>query len=247
MFKLVQLYFPGSSAGKEYDINDDFETFFHYAKQIMISDEVDFKHELIHKLHSIIDVLIRTLLFKGDTHNIFAKLINSPLRPLINVRKNSISSFQPFIDSACSCGSKNGALMLINAHRTYGLERIDFYGGLPLKKTFIRDGESIDDSQKEVAEVFLVAGMPKSPDFDDCEKEVQGKAKQTYKVCKDWFSKMMVVTLKLMILRRYIYCTIDDEYERVRIPSYYPAPLYQWSTYRQEMEKNDAFNNRNRR
>lgn len=143
---------------------------------------------------------------------------------------------------------KNGALMFINAHRKYGLERICFFEGLPLIETFSRYGESIDDRQKEVAEIFLVAGMPKFRDFDYYEKEeVEEKAKETCKVCKDWFSKVKVVSLRLMILRRYIYCTTGEKCKCVRIPSYYPKPLYDWSTYEQEMEKNDAFNDRDRR
>lgn len=241
-FELFQIYRPGSLDGRIYNISEDFEQSLYYANQIMMNEKVEFTHHLVHSLHRAVLNVVKRLLFKGEVDK-FEKLAGSPLRPLLNLNYPSLFVRQPILEWMCWHGVENAPLILLNAHMAYGLEQIDFLDCQPLKKLMVNSAKTIDTGHKQVAEMFLVAGAPEFR-VDPSEIDDNDEARQIYNVFGNWFDNMKVVSLKLMILRKYVYCTTGDKCKCVQIPSYYPKPLYFWPTYDHEMMKNDAFNNR---
>jgi len=102
---------------------------------------------------------------------------------------------------------------------------------------------------KKIVKFLLVVGVRKPTLFDHEADNIDQLNRPTYQVCCEWFHNFGndncgVISLKLMILRKYIYSTNVKRREKVqclKIPSYYPKPLYQWPTYQQEIEKIKSF------
>lgn len=230
--ELLEIYAKGSC-----DVEKDIEQFLYYANQCLDSLFDFFDHEIMRKIYKCFKSLISEFIYNGEFDSIDV-LISSPLYSCFDLNKE----IDPFLgdsfyrtdmlDFVCEMGSKYGARLLINAHQEYGKRKVLFGNGTPIFELFSNDRPELIKEKEEVAKFLLVAGIPKPQAFD-----MELSNHQNYKTCKLWFDNMIIISLKLMILRKYVYCTVGKKCNCVRIPSYYPKPLYQWPTYEQEMEK----------